>query len=147
MPIDLDMKSFCLLALLLSVFWIESSVSSEGTSSFFSVYSIYQGVHLGGSDEIPQKDYYINVGSAHGVKKGSVLEVMRKVVSYDLLETEHYQDLHFPIAFLRVIHAESRASIARLEKMLPIDKTPTLFPRAIMVGDWVRLVDELRLTQ
>jgi hypothetical protein len=104
----------------------------------YVVYSVYQKLNLGNADEVPQKDYYVNMGSNVGLKEGSVLEVMRKVSSYDLLSEQLYRDLTFPIAQIKVIHVEPTEAIARLEKFLPAEKTPAITPRAIMVGDSVR---------
>ncbi len=77
------------------------------------------------------------MGTAQGLRVGSVLEVQRKTPTYDLSNQKLYKDVSFPIARLKVIHAESNASIARLEKMLPADKTPVISPNAVMVGDFV----------
>ena len=103
----------------------------------FRVYSIYKALDLGIAGETPQKDYYVNMGTAQGLRVGSVLEVQRKTPTYDLSNQKLYKDVSFPIARLKVIHAESNASIARLEKMLPADKTPVISPNAVMVGDFV----------
>ncbi len=102
------------------------------------VYSIYKGVDLGNPGETNQKDFYLTLGSAQGVREGSTIEVHRKISSYDLRTEKLYKDVTFPIATLKVIHTEANASIARLDKMLPSDKTPVITPRAVMVGDYVR---------
>ena len=111
----------------------------ETRASEFVVYSVYRGLDLGGSQEPPQKDFFVNLGSAQGAKAGSILRVSRKLATYDVLNEKLYKDVTFPIAELRVIHAEGNAAICRLEKMLPADKTPTLAYRTVMVGDSVSL--------
>ena len=102
------------------------------------VYSIYKGLDFGNPGENPQKDFYVNIGTQQGVKPGSVLEVIRKIATYDLTSQKLYKDVVFPIAKIKVIHAEPNASIARLESMLPAEQTPVIVPRAVMVGDSVR---------
>lgn len=106
----------------------------------FVVYSIYQGVDLGDSQNTPKKDYFLNMGSSNGVRPGMVIEVSRRAPTYDSISEKLYQEVTFPIARLKVIHVEQRAAIARLERILPADSTPAISPRAVMVGDLVRVV-------
>jgi len=104
------------------------------------VYSVYKGIDLGNPNDATQKDYFINLGTNNGIEEGSVVEVSRRAPSYDLTTEKLYKDLVFPIARLKVIHAEKDAAIARLEKLYPADKTPVLNPRAVIVGDIVKPV-------
>ena len=114
-----------------------------GVASEFRVYSVYRAVALGGSEEPPQKDYYISMGTSHGLQKGSLLQVTRRVASYDLMAERLYRDITIPVAVIKVIHAEPKAAIARLEKMMPSD-APVTTPRAVMVGDLVEFPNEKR---
>ncbi len=112
----------------------------DSRASDFVVYSVYRGLDLGNPQDTPQKDFFVNLGSAQGAKAGSILKVTRKLATYDVLNEKLYKDVTFPIAELKVIHAEGNAAICRLEKMLPADKTPSLAYRTVMVGDAVSLV-------
>lgn len=105
----------------------------------FVVYSVYKPIDLGNPGEIPQKDFYVNMGSENGLKNGTSLDVIRKVSTYDLLSEKLYKDVRFPIAKLKVIHVEPNAAIARIDKILPADKTPAVGTRAVMVGDAVQI--------
>jgi hypothetical protein len=107
----------------------------------FMVYSVYRGLNLGGGEDIPEKDFYINMGSAQGLQEGSVLQVSRKVSSHDEVSQQFYRDLKFPFALIKVIHVEPTAAVARLERFFPKDRMPSISPRAIMVGDTVRVLD------
>jgi hypothetical protein len=104
----------------------------------FVVYSVYRGLDLGNPGETPLKDYFVNMGSAQGVREGMKLEVIRRVSTYDLASQKLYKDVSFPFATLKVIHVENNAAIARLDKLAPAEQTPTMSVRAIMVGDLVR---------
>ncbi len=117
-----------------------SFVSIESQASDFIVYSVYRGLNLGNESEKQEKDYYINMGSSHGVREGNILQILRKSPTFDLLSEQYYRDVIFPIAWVKVIHSEKFASIARLEKILPENQTPAISPRAIMVGDLVRIL-------
>lgn len=105
------------------------------------VYSVFRNLDLGNPGEAAQKDYYVNIGAAQGLKPGKRLEVSRRISTYDLLSEKLYRDVTFPIATLTVIHAEANAAIARLEKMHPAEKTPASIPRAVMVGDIVQPIN------
>lgn len=104
------------------------------------VYSVYKGIDLGNPNDESQKDFFINLGTQDGIQPGTIVEVSRRSPSYDLTTEKLYKDLVYPIARLKVIHAEKDAAIARLDRMYPADKTPVLNPRAIIVGDLVKPV-------
>jgi hypothetical protein len=123
---------FCTLAL--SVF----NATPVSGSADFIVYSVYQAVNLGNPGELSRKDYYINMGHSHGLRKGSVLEVMRRVPTFDLANENLYREMIFPIARLKVIHVESKTAIARLDKMLSPEQVPAATPSGIIVGDVIR---------
>jgi hypothetical protein len=110
-----------------------------GNASDFIVYSVYKDLDLGNPGVVPHKDFYINMGSANGIHPGSVVEVVRKSSTYDLANQKLYKDVSFPIATLKVIHVETNAAIARLEKIYSAEKTPATSPRAVMVGDNIRV--------
>lgn len=102
------------------------------------VYGTYRPVDLGNGSEPPPKDFYVNLGTNQGLGRGARLEVLRKVSTFDLESQKLYKDLFFPIATLKVIHVESNAAVARLEKLTSPDETPAHSPQAVMVGDLVR---------
>lgn len=127
------------IALILLSLELLSFVAFADSAEDFTIYSVNQKLNLGYSDEIPQKDYFINMGSEQGIKEGTLLKVLRKMSSYDLINQQLYHDFTFPIALIKVIHVENSTAIARLEKLLPVESTPAISPRAIMVGDRVSL--------
>jgi hypothetical protein len=109
---------------------------SFGAENF--VYNIIRGIDLGNPGESPQRDYYVNLGTSQGVRTGDELEVLRRIPSYDATNQKIYRDITFPIARLKVIHAENNAAIARLDEMVDPAKIPVLEPHAVMLGDLVR---------
>lgn len=131
-----------LILVLLATLGILFPVSRDGQAAEFVIYSVYQSLNLGNEKEVPQKDFYINMGSLHGVREGSVIEVSRRVSTYDLVSQQLYRDMVFKVGYLKVIHVEPNAAIARLEKLLPPEESPAANPRAIMVGDLVQLAKE-----
>lgn len=101
------------------------------------VYSVSRALDLGGGEPPPPKDFYVNLGAAQGLQPGSRLTVRRRVSTYDLAAEKLYKDVTFSIATLRVIHVERNIAIARLDRFTPQDTTPSLSPRAVMIGDQV----------
>jgi hypothetical protein len=63
---------------------------------------------------------------------------MRKQATYDMTSQKLYKDIVFPVATLKVIHVESNAAIARLDKLASAEESPATTPRAVMVGDLVQ---------
>jgi hypothetical protein len=110
----------------------------EGSAADFVVYSVYKSLDMGNPGEVPQKDFYVNMGSAQGLHDGAQLDVLRRIATYDLLNEKLYKDVTFPIAKIKVIHVEENAAICRLEKILPPEKTPAVASHSVMVGDVVR---------
>ncbi len=105
----------------------------------YTVYNVFRPLDLGeGADPLP-KDFYVNMGASDGVRSGAVLEVLRKVSTFDLSSQKLYKDVLLPVAKIKVIHVESNAAVARLEKLAPTDLAPGISTRAVMVGDLVRL--------
>jgi hypothetical protein len=113
----------------------------RGLAAEYVVYSTFRAIDMGGSAEPPPKDYYVNMGKAQGVREGTILEVFRRTPTYDLLTEKLYKDVTFPIARLRVIHAENAAAIARLDKPLPAANTPSAAPVTPMMGDLVQIAE------
>jgi hypothetical protein len=94
----------------------------------YVVYSVYKELDLGFPGEAPQKDFFVNMGTAQGVHPGTLLKVYRRVSTYDLMSEKLYRDVSFPIARLKVIHAENNAAICRLEKDAPGRDDACLLP-------------------
>lgn len=104
----------------------------------FAVYQVFRGIDLGESDRPPPKDFFINMGSNQGMKKGAVLDVYRKISSFDNLSQKLVGDHMIPVGRIKVIHSDDKTSIARLDKFVSVDQEPGLLPQAIMIGDVVR---------
>ena len=136
-------KSILSLMILLGLVFPTSGVASPSNNDEsgrdYVVYSVFQALNMTDDPkDKPPKDYYINMGKNQGVRKGAILEVRRRIPTYDLISEQLYRDLTVPVALIKVIHVESVAAIGRLEKLLPLKTTPMVSPRFIMVGDLVR---------
>ena len=128
------------LTLLLASFPL-STLAEETIPEESVIYSVYRGVDLGENYEKPLKDFYVNMGKKQGVQPGTILNVLRKIATYDLVNRKLKSDIIFRIAELKVIYADQETAIARVHRMLPADQTPTVSPNAVMVGDIVRVAN------
>jgi len=107
----------------------------------YVVYGVKNSLPMGEPGEMPQKDFYINVGKQDGVTKGTLLKVFRKVSTSNELQRIQY-DLNVPVAKIIVIHAEARVSIARLVEFIdPIERAVVDVPN-IIIGDRVELTPD-----
>ncbi|MBI4924510.1 MAG: hypothetical protein HY843_01185 [Bdellovibrio sp.] len=125
------MKLFCPMLILLLF-------QTLALSEDFVVYNVQKALSFGNVDEVLEKDYFINMGHQNGLRVGSVLDVYRKISSYDVRTEKLYLNVTYHFARLKVIHVENQLAIARLEKFLPPEKTPIFSPPGVMAGDIVK---------
>ncbi len=85
------------------------------------------------------RDVYVNMGTDQGIKTGSTLDAFRVITTVDELNQKTGRNISFKIAKLKVIHAESDVSVARVTQFLPPDATPIVSYTNVMVGDDVEV--------
>jgi len=121
-----------LLAFGVSILFHSTALADEG-----NVYQVYRGIDLGVSEKAPPQDIFISLGSDNGVKKGSVLDVYRRISSFDNLTQKHMGDHMIPVGKIKIIHVDAKTAIARADRFVSIDEEPALLPQAVMIGDVV----------
>ncbi len=104
-----------------------------------TVYPVFRPIDLGETQVAPPRDIFITIGANQGVKKGTLLDVYRRISSFDNLTQKHMGDHMIPVGRLRVIHSDEGTAIARLDNLVSIEKEPALLPQAVMIGDVVRV--------
>lgn len=117
-------------------FW-SPAMASEAVHT---VYQVYRPIDLGLGEGQPPKDIFISMGSSEGIRKGSVLDVYRRISSFDNLTQKHMGDHMIPVGRIKVIHSDEKTAIARLDRFVSLEQEPALLPQAIMIGDVVRPV-------
>lgn len=83
------------------------------------------------------RDVYVNMGTDQGIKIGSILEASRVVTTVDEINQRTGRNISFPIAKLKVIHAEGDVAVARVLEMTKPELTPNGTFTNVMVGDQV----------
>lgn len=110
-----------------------------GETNAYFVYGIKTDFMMSEQDKNIH-DFYVNLGTGHGVKEGTMLDVYRTISTVDDLNKRVSKKISFRIAKLKVIHAEDGVSVARVEEMRPISETPIGEIPAVVVGDTVEVV-------
>ena len=118
---------------------LEMVMPLRALAADYSVYEVFRAVDLGESDRPPPKEIFVNMGSNQGVKKGSVLDVYRKVVSFDNLSERVGGEHMIPVGRIKVIHTDEKTAIARIDRYVSLEQEVSLLPQTVMIGDLVRL--------
>lgn len=109
-------------------------------SKNFFIYSIDHHLPTGinGTNEEPQKNFYLNIGTLQGVDEGTILEVRRKVTKNNKLLNNKEHTFHIKVGLLKVIQASENSSIAINEQKY-IPKHLSTEYQAVMLGDEVSI--------
>lgn len=115
-----------------------TSFFTRAVANEHTVYEVFRPIDLGESDRPPPRDIFVNMGSNDGLKKGSILDVYRKISSFDNLTEKVAGDHIIPVGRLKVIHSDAKTAIARVEKFVSVEQEPALLPQTVMIGDLVK---------
>jgi hypothetical protein len=85
------------------------------------------------------RDVYLNLGTAQGIKVGSLLDAYRTLSTVDEINQRTGKNISFRIAKLKVIHADADISVARVVEIMPSDITPIGTYTNVMAGDRVEV--------
>jgi hypothetical protein len=130
-------KSFLTLAVLAMV----GAAGTQSHATDFIVMSVVRDfpMKLG---ETTYKDFYINAGSNNGLRKGLLLEAVRKMPAYDNMNSKLGGDTSIKIAKLRLIHVDKNISVARLVKFYEKETTPLAAIDSVMIGDFIEVAEK-----
>ena len=98
------------------------------------VIDVRKNVALSKNDKV-YRNYYINVGAQRGLKKGSIVDVVRRLPLHDPLRNTSVGDLKVKVAELEIIFGDEYLSIARVSKLESPEDRPLLDVDAVMIGD------------
>lgn len=102
----------------------------------YVIYSITQDIPMGEANEIPKKNFYVNMGKNQGVHEGSTIDVYRLISRDNSFETEKTTFFRVKIGELKIVHSEDENAIAVLGKFLV--ESPMHFEiNGLMIGDAV----------
>jgi hypothetical protein len=90
-------------------------------------------------EEFPKKNYFINMGSNQGLKKGTKLNIYRHHSELDPYQNQMRFDFKIKVGQLEVIHTEKTTSITKLKNFLQEDSDIQLEIDAPIIGDIVEI--------
>lgn len=147
MSLDYRLSKKALFVGALTLLWTAVSVLALGVlapgtlAGEFFVTSVIREIPMK-SDDVVFKDFYINAGSNNGLRKGIYLDAIRKLTTYDNLNSKMLGETSVRIARLRLIHVDKNFSIARLVNMYDKTRTPISGYDSVMVGDLVEVSEK-----
>jgi hypothetical protein len=110
-------------------------LSSWGRS--YLIYSVAQDLPMGTDSQVIKKNFYVNMGSNQGVKKGTLLSVYRIISVLDPYENKRRTNYKVKIGELKVLHTNDEAAITIAHKMNTDEESPVLDLDQFIVGDHV----------
>jgi hypothetical protein len=81
------------------------------------------------------KNYFVSGGETLGLRKGTHVDVTRRLPVHDPLKNAAIGDLRIKVGTIEIIHSEERISVARLVSYESIEDRPLLDYEAVMIGD------------
>lgn len=103
------------------------------------IFSVAEDIPMGWKDEILRRNYYVDMGSNHGIQKGSTLTVFRTISKRNPYDNKKRVSYRIPIGTLEVIHAEDNSAIGNIKKLYNTVKDPLFEINNFMIGDNVEV--------
>lgn len=84
-------------------------------------------------------DYYVNAGTAMGLKTGALIEVYRKVPLADPYKQDTQSHVELPVGVMKIIYSDRTMAIGRIQSIRSSKDSPILDGEVFMVGDRLNL--------
>lgn len=98
------------------------------------IIEVRKNIGMSKADKI-YKNYFINGGENLGLKKGTMVDVLRRVPVHDPLKNASIGDIRVKVGQIEIIHADAKISVAKLVSNDSPETRPLLEYEAVMVGD------------
>ena len=102
--------------------------------SEMSIVDVKRNIPLADSDPT-FRDYYLNAGTDHGLKRNMVVKVTRKVSMRDVTGTHTFGDLVIPVGYVKILFVQDKISVARDFEIFSRDEFPNIDHATVMIGD------------
>ncbi len=104
----------------------------------YVIFSMTQDLSMGTENEVIRKNYYINMGSAAGIKKDSVVDVFRIISVQNPYDSKKRVNYRVKIGELKVLHSSDEGAIATVKEYEKED-APIFDIQQFMIGDHVAI--------
>ena len=118
----------------------------EGFAQDLTIFDSRRPISLT-STQTTYRDFYINGGIEHGVKKGMILTVTRRLTLYDTYRANSPKEIMVEVGRVKIIHAQKGLSVARHYGTFSRTNKAVLENDFIMVGDKVDMSSALMESQ
>ncbi len=122
----------------LCVFLLLLCMTQVSFARSYVIFSMAQDLSMGFDNEIIRKNYYVNLGTAQGIKKDSVLDVFRIISIQNPYDNKKRVNYKVKIGELKVLHSSSDAAIAAV-KSYEKEEVPIFELNQFMIGDHVAI--------
>ena len=124
------MKRYLLIVL---AFLITPSLPAKN----YIIYNITQDFPMGYPKEVLMKNYYVNIGTNQGMKKGTILNIYRDILGVYPYKAKEFYRHKVKIGTLKIIHADEQSSIANKKSFIDNINNPNLEIKDFIIGDYV----------
>lgn len=121
--------------LILSLFLMTSMTIAKD----FIIFNVSQDIPMGEKDETIKKNYFMNIGSNQGVKKGTLIDVYRRVSKLDPYENKKRYNFKVKVGEIKILHTEQNASIGMIKEFFSDTNYPVVDVYDFMIGDVVKV--------
>ncbi|MBY0516164.1 MAG: hypothetical protein K2P81_04610 [Bacteriovoracaceae bacterium] len=101
----------------------------------YMIFSVAMDLPMGEENEVLKKNFYVNIGTNQGVKKGTLLDVFRVISVLDPYDNRKRVNYRVKIGELKVLEANEDAAISVFHKNKA--DVPVLDLDKFIVGDHV----------
>lgn len=122
----------------LIVFLLLITFSQISLAKSYVIFSMAQDLSMGFDNEVIRKNYYVNLGSAQGLKKDSILDVFRIISIQNPYDNKKRVNYKVKIGELKVVHSSTDAAIAAVHSYEKED-VPIFELNQFMIGDHVAI--------
>lgn len=119
----------------LTVFLLSHMLATTVSANAFMIFNVSQDLPMGVEDEVIRKNFYVNLGSKQGVRKGTVLDVFRIVSVLNPYDNRRRINHKVKMGQVKVLHASDESAITTFYKFEK--DTPVFELDQFIVGDHV----------
>lgn len=128
------------------VLLILTLLTTESMAQDLTIFDSRRPVSLT-SKQDTYRDFYINGGIEHGVKRGMILTITRRLTLYDTYRANSPKEIMVEVGRVKIIHAQKGLSVARHYGTFSRANKAVLENDFIMVGDKVDMSSALMESQ
>ena len=117
-----------------TLFLLLISFGVDAVAKNLAIFDVRKNIAMSDEEKV-YRDFYINGGTAKGLRTGMVVTVTRRKALNDVYKSKDPGDLILEVGRLKIIHAQSDMSVAREFDIFDRADRPILEDNFFLVGD------------